>query len=129
MGKKHNIDAKIDPFYKVAQVSQEINFTGKRSSSAVSGPLDFIWYLVTGLRRSVESFTYSYSKRGVYQNIMRATNEHGLSDRTYSQVVVNSGKGPKARAKFSSYVGTAPLTVNFDGSSSTSPAGNNYNRL
>ena len=120
-GKKHEVSARGEPFYEVVQVGSSANFSGSESSSSVSGALDFLWYLVTGVRRSIEGFNYSYSKRGVYENIMAVTNAHGLSDRSYYHRVVNSGEGPKAKARFSTYIGTAPLTVDFDGSYSKSP--------
>ncbi|MCZ0932735.1 MAG: PKD domain-containing protein [Oligoflexia bacterium] len=121
-GEKHLIEDIVEPFYQVAQVGSSVSFSGARSSSAVSGMLDFFWYLVTGVRKAVSSLSYSYSKRGVYKNYMTVTNQYGFSKSAQSWVTVNSGAGPKAGAKFSTYIGSAPLTVNFDGSYSQSPA-------
>ena len=119
-GKKHAISSRVKPFYEAVQVNSFISFSGEESSSSAPGMLDFFWYLVTGVREAI-SFNYSYSKRGAYSNQMFATNSYGFSDIGYHWISVNSGEGPTASAKFSTYIGTAPLTVNFDASRSKSP--------
>ena len=119
-GEKHAIDAVGQPYYRTAQVGASIPFNGERSSTAVSGGLDFFWHLMTGVREAVK-FNYSYSARGVYRNIVYATNQYGLSDRRTQVIAVNSGEDPKAMAKLSTYIGPAPLTVSFDAGFSQSP--------
>ena len=117
---KHSINAELDPFYELAQVGQDIYYTAEKSSSGISNILNFFWYMTTGFREAL-SISYSYAKKGVYTNDLRVTDSTGISQSAYNWTVVNSGEGPKAIAKLSTYIGTVPLTVSFDGSNSTSP--------
>ena len=71
----------------------------------------------------MQSITHSYSEKDIYKVKLYGTNRRGVSHETVGFRAVNSGMGPKAYSKLSTYVGVAPLTVNFDGSYSRSSGG------
>ena len=119
-GKQHKIEVEVAPYYQETQVGSSFSLIAELPLS-FTAVLDFFWNMVTGVREK-DSIDYSYSKKGIYRTEMRATNRQGISLRKGNLTAVSSGQGPSAYAKLSTYIGSAPLIVNFDGSHSKSPA-------
>lgn len=122
-GEEYEIDGNIGPFYQTARVGASVSLTTSQISSNVPGPLEFFWNLLNGFKETA-NITHSYSKKGIYKHRLYITNSYGTSeDFTSIFTNVHSGNPPTANYRLSTYIGPAPLTVNFDGSQSHSSSG------
>ena len=73
---------------------------------------------LNGVKENLSSVTHNFPKKGLYQSYIYVTNQCGVSSDGYSLTNVYSDETLIANYKLSTYFGTAPLTVNFDGTSS-----------
>ena len=99
----------------------EVNFTGSNSTDDV-GVVSYLWDFKDGTSTSsLPNPVHTFTNPGTYHVELTVADGEGLTDSTTVTVVVDSppNEAPVAVALGNPTSGTAPLTVNFNGSSST----------
>ena len=101
-------------------------FDGTESHDA-EGPINsYLWNFGDGSQATTASTTsHNYTIAGTYNASLTVSDSQGATDTTYTPVIVAvqapPNQAPIARITVSTTDGTIPLTVNFDGSTSTDP--------
>ena len=105
-------------------VNQDILFNAGTSTAATGRSIvSYNWNMGSGAPRTGRTFTKSYDVAGSYNVVLTVTDDVGQTGTTTKQVVVGGGAALTASFTFSPTNPSNGITVNFNGSGSTTPSG------
>lgn len=114
------VKARIAINVKSGESPLTVAVSAASSTSDNGGPLTFAWDFDDGSTSTEVSVTHVYTRPGLYELSLTATDSTGAIGRAAVDVRVR-GADPTAVIKTDVNGGRAPLTVQFDGTASTSP--------
>ena len=120
--------AVIESSQAVGEAPLTVTFDGAKSQDTDGSIISYLWHFGDGSQAATgESTTYRYTVAGTYNASLTVTDNQGATDTTTTPVLIQQStslnQAPTARLITSSTEGAAPLTVTFDGSSSSAPEG------
>ena len=108
------------PTYIAAIAPLTVDFNGSGSTDSDGSIVDWQWDFGDGNSDSGQSVNHTFYSPGTYAVSLTVTDNDGLSDNDSLSVVVLN-QAPIAVASSDSTSGTAPVTIDFDGTGSSDP--------
>ena len=100
-----------------------VQFSGSGSSDPDGTVTTYEWNFGDNTTGSGVNVSHTYSATGTYVAVLTVTDNSGLTDTDQVTISVGVDSAPTAAMTATPTSGTAPLTVNFDGSGSSDPEG------
>ncbi|MCI5209432.1 MAG: PKD domain-containing protein, partial [Candidatus Electrothrix sp. ATG2] len=103
-----------------------VSFTGSDSYDSEGPIIDYLWSFGDGSPTATGSTaSHQYTVEGTYSASLKVTDSHGATNTVSTSIIVAGpapeNQDPVAKITLSTIAGHAPLTVTFDGGSSTDP--------